>query len=347
VYHFSLHDPLQAENFWGTLNLVFGTGDLFGKEGDARERARQQAQRNLSKGKSPMHLHHVRVPTLSGSVTGAIALAMFSILVSPASARVKEYCSERYVKACLIVDEGPNKAEFFFNSPFTTEITLTVRTDLENLVSNENQPYTKVFTSPGRHRLFKLKRANNSRPWKYDFTYRWRFGSLNAVHDESYIYSLPYTTGSSYKISQGCFGSFSHQIPSQFSIDFKMPEGTPIHAVREGKVVKTRSDAIGGGSDPGLKENSNFINVRHSDGTIGHYGHLKTSGITTKVGEWVRKGQLIGYSGCTGFCSGPHLHFEVHNPTSGYDRQTIPLSFRKNHGIISCPETGKYYEAIH
>jgi murein DD-endopeptidase MepM/ murein hydrolase activator NlpD len=293
-----------------------------------------------------MRLRHVHIPTLLGSVIGAMALAMFSMSVLPASAAVKEFCSKYYVKACLIVDEDPNKAEFFFNSPFTTEITLTVRTDHDNAVSDEHQHYTKIFTLPGRYRLFKLRRANISRAWKYNFTYQWKFGTPNASHDESYLYALPYASGSSYKVSQGCLGSFSHQGPSQFAIDFTMPEGTSVYAAREGKVVHARSNAIGGGNDPDLRDNSNFVNIRHSDGTIGHYAHLKTAGVTAKVGEWVQRGQLIGYSGCTGFCSGPHLHFEVHNPTSGYHRQTLPVSFRTKNGVISCPEIGKYYEAI-
>jgi murein DD-endopeptidase MepM/ murein hydrolase activator NlpD len=93
-----------------------------------------------------------------------------------------------------------------------------------------------------------------------------------------------------------------------------MPIGTPVTAAREGIVAVVRADSEIGGADRKFLEDANFVSIYHADGTIANYLHLNTNGVVVKEGQHVKKGEMIGYSGNTGFSSGPHLHFEVLKP---------------------------------
>ena len=52
-----------------------------------------------------------------------------------------------------------------------------------------------------------------------------------------------------------------------------------------------------------------FVKIRHGNGYESAYGHM--SGIAVSAGQQVRKGEIIGFVGSTGYSTGPHLHFEV------------------------------------
>ena len=81
-------------------------------------------------------------------------------------------------------------------------------------------------------------------------------------------------------------------------IDIGVPEGTPIHAAA-GTVIYC-------GWESGY---GNLVVIDHHNGLATAYGHQ--SKIEVSCNENVAQGQVIGLSGCTGFCTGPHLHFEV------------------------------------
>ena len=82
-------------------------------------------------------------------------------------------------------------------------------------------------------------------------------------------------------------------------IDIAAPPGTPIFASRDGIV-----DSAGRQNGFGL-----VIFLVHGDGLVTVYGHA--SRLLVVTGQAVKKGQLIALVGCTGRCTGSHLHFEV------------------------------------
>ena len=81
-------------------------------------------------------------------------------------------------------------------------------------------------------------------------------------------------------------------------IDYAAATGTPIFSVGDGRV-----------SASGYSEaNGNFVFIRHGDTYQTKYLHLHKRNV--KKGQRVKQGQIIGSVGCTGLCTGPHLHYE-------------------------------------
>ena len=85
-------------------------------------------------------------------------------------------------------------------------------------------------------------------------------------------------------------------------IDIGVGSGTPIRAAAAGRVALTQSSGASGGY-------GNFTCIAHTAVLSTCYAHQSSIGV--HVGEAVSQGQIIGISGCTGRCYGPHLHFEV------------------------------------
>jgi murein DD-endopeptidase MepM/ murein hydrolase activator NlpD len=129
-------------------------------------------------------------------------------------------------------------------------------------------------------------------------------------------------------VTQGYHGSFSHKGPDEFATDWKMPEGTPVHAAREGVVVSVKDDSEKGGSHRKFEDCANMVTVQHTDGTMAHYCHLAPHSAKVRVGQKIRTGDLLAASGNTGFTSGPHLHFAVFKARNGFGRESIPIKFR-------------------
>ena len=92
---------------------------------------------------------------------------------------------------------------------------------------------------------------------------------------------------------------FTNQLAWHDGTDFPALIGTPILATANGIVIKA-----GWGGDYG-----NMVEVRHPNGFITRYAHAQE--LSVKVGQSVKKSQVIGKSGSTGRSTGPHLHYEV------------------------------------
>ncbi|MBJ7537664.1 M23 family metallopeptidase [Marinomonas transparens] len=82
--------------------------------------------------------------------------------------------------------------------------------------------------------------------------------------------------------------------------DFAVNTGTPVYAPADGTVEVTR---------PSKKGSGNYLRILHGYGFSSSYSHL--SKFVAKKGDFVKKGDLIAYSGNSGLSSGPHLHYEV------------------------------------
>ena len=110
-------------------------------------------------------------------------------------------------------------------------------------------------------------------------------------------------------------------------IDYALPLGTPVLAAADGIVEKAGVDSTGYG---------NVIIIRHlwNDGTV--YAHLRNWSV--QVGQKVKAGEIIGYSGNTGNSTGPHLHFEYRTVCNDYKSAIDPEIFMKTSSQNQNPE---------
>lgn len=118
------------------------------------------------------------------------------------------------------------------------------------------------------------------------------------------------------------FAKYGYKGKWHNGIDFGIPIGTPIFAAESGTVLAT------GNQDKFCYKGAYgiFVLIKHENNLTTLSGHLSKYIVTP--GQKVTRGQVIGYSGKTGYATGPHLHFTV------FATPTIP------------PATGKYPEGI-
>jgi murein DD-endopeptidase MepM/ murein hydrolase activator NlpD len=169
--------------------------------------------------------------------------------------------------------------------------------------------------------IVRFKKKYAGKPYTLNYTWKITLGDITKKADAAYAYSFPFLKDSNYRITQGPGGVFSHK--DLFAYDFQMPLGTPVVAARDGIVALIKTDSSVGGADKSYIDDANFISVYHQDGSIANYFHLGKNGAAVKEGQFVKKGDIIGYSGNTGFTSGPHLHFEVVQPNLNAEKNIL------------------------
>ena len=121
---------------------------------------------------------------------------------------------------------------------------------------------------------------------------------------------LPYPAGKSNLFGQGWGGKNTHYVEgNEHMIDFAMEEGVDlVLAVGPGRVMSVRED-----SEIKCDRNcaeGNYVTVDHGNGYYGFYGHLHPYSVLVEPGDVITEGNFVlAKSGCSGWCSNPHLHF--------------------------------------
>lgn len=136
---------------------------------------------------------------------------------------------------------------------------------------------------------------------------------------------VPFGCGERFPVSQA-HNVGSHQHSDVWAWDFRMPEGTPVTAARDGVVRLARGDSQTGGCDESFAFDANYVVLSHPGGYETQYLHF--SQVVVKPGDQVKAGDLLGYSGATGWACGAHLHFKVtRNSGSSWNNESIPARF--------------------
>lgn len=86
--------------------------------------------------------------------------------------------------------------------------------------------------------------------------------------------------------------------------------GGTVIAVHDGEYDRCTSGRCGTG---------NYVKIRHSDGKVTLYWHLKKWSIRVRRGQWVGCGTILGKVGSSGYSTGPHLHFGMVNTVGRVD----------------------------
>lgn len=105
-------------------------------------------------------------------------------------------------------------------------------------------------------------------------------------------------------------------------IDIGILRSLAVRAAQPGRVVAV-------GSPRGFEGYGTLVEVALGRGYVALYAHLAQASV--RVGDEVSAGERIGTAGCTGSCTGTHLHFELRR----FGRPVSPLRFRQKSGVRS------------
>ena len=110
--------------------------------------------------------------------------------------------------------------------------------------------------------------------------------------------AAPAPAGLVWPVQGGSISQYFHA--GHLALDIAAPYGNSVIAAQAGTVTSAGWRNNGGG---------NVISIDHGNGMVTVYNHLGS--IWVSPGQYVSAGQGIGGVGCTGICTGPHVHFEV------------------------------------
>ena len=251
----------------------------------------------------------------------------------------KLYADDEFI---IYTAERNNQLDLIARTTVDSEYSVILNySTITNLAPSTDQTLFNV-KGIGDTYLLSLNMTNRAEGYDFKWSYTWNFGFSGENHNDDYVYRLPYSSGSSFSVGQGYFGSFSHE--GKYAIDWTMPIGTPIYAAREGRVIHLKEDSNVVGTTEEYTYLANFVLIGHDDGSQANYAHLQQNGVLVEVGDWVSLGQQIGLSGNTGFSTGPHLHFVINQQKPPTNSISIPTKFSDKDGnILSLVEDDEFF----
>lgn len=155
-----------------------------------------------------------------------------------------------------------------------------------------------------KDRLGDIESLLGTSPEQLEIHQRLDLAAVNSVVRHQILQQIP--NGRPVKIGRfsSPYGKRIHPVTKKATmhrgLDFAVNTGTPVYATADGVVSAARKSNRGSG---------NYLAISHSFGFTSSFSHL--SKFKVKMGDFVKKGDLVAISGNTGLSSGPHLHYEI------------------------------------
>jgi len=136
------------------------------------------------------------------------------------------------------------------------------------------------------------------------------------------VLARPVSGGITQEYGATAFAKYGYRGKWHNGLDFAAPIGTSVYSAEKGIVVAV------GNSDKYCNKGAygKFIVVKHENNLTTLYSHLSLQKV--KVGDTIERGGLVGYSGKTGYATGPHLHFSV------FSSQTFKMDSSRTCGLL-------------
>jgi hypothetical protein len=153
---------------------------------------------------------------------------------------------------------------------------------------------------------------------------------------------LPYQKGSAYEVTGAPDNSYSHYGKGKYAWDIASSQsgrGVPLLASVDGCIRALRRNATARYGGQESANNVNYIVLEWRQDLADQYRrgakieslylHLESLEPSLYPGKCVKRGEKLGVTGCTGWCSGIHLHYQVQERPSNYSwwGQSVPIGF--------------------
>ncbi len=135
----------------------------------------------------------------------------------------------------------------------------------------------------------------------YAYNHSWDYVEVVLSYAAGYGYSSGGQGNFIWPVIGPISSYFGPSHPLGIDIDQSASPHAPVWAVADGTVLFAGGDLC--------CSYGNYVIVQHDGGIATLYAHLDS--IAVSQGEAVQQGTVLGTAGCTGHCTGPHLHFEV------------------------------------
>jgi hypothetical protein len=242
----------------------------------------------------------------------------------------------------IFTERQGDQVTVYADNPAIIPMTVDLKMELTNMKTDFGGKEGTFVIPPGsgKYKITTAKAIRKSGRTGLDLDSFVYTGDINKKPDVHYLYELPFETAKRYRVSQGYNGKFSHRGVN--AIDFSLDVGEKVFAARGGIVYKVEDRHSKACNHSSCQEYNNFITVYHSDGTFSEYSHLKQHGVQVNAGQEIQAGDFIGYSGNTGWSSGPHLHFVVYKYNKRGQRETLKTRFKTSEGDVFLQENESY-----